>query len=133
MSYHEPVRGMTEEELVGLDVESELDAEESLLGPVRGARKSAPRPIFSLASPESDGLGLPGRGPSRTCTILKEATRGGPSRTCTILKEATWGLPGSTGLRRVEETFCEEERRPLGERPPLREPPFSFRAPIAAW
>ena len=118
VSYHEPVRGMTEEELIGLDVESELDAEESLLGPVRGARKSASRPIPSPASPESHGLGLSGPGPFRTCTVLKEAT---------------WGLPGSTGLRRVKEASCEEEWRPLGECPPLREPPSLSKASTAAW
>ena len=87
MSYHEPVRGMTDEELNGLDVESELDAEGSLLGPVRGARESVPRPVPSPASPESHGLGPSGPGPFQTCKVLKEAT---------------WGLPGSTGLRRVK-------------------------------
>ena len=94
VSYHEPVRGMMEEELSELGVESELVAEESLLGPIRGARKSAPRPIPSPASPEPNGLDLPGREPPWTCTGLREATR---------------GLPGSTGLRRVKETSCEEE------------------------
>ena len=117
MSYHEPVRGMMEEEPSELGVESELVAEESLLGPIRGARKSAPRPIPPFASPEPNGLDLPGRGLPWTCTGLKEATR---------------GLPGSTGLRRVKKASCEEEWRPLGERPPLRALSSLSKGPMAA-